>query len=316
MPAKTEQVYDLEGRHPLLDLTADEVARLPRADREKRVRLLMAESLAIFHGALDAFVVEPGLDYLGAAVLFSGGNDSTVLAHLARPYVDLAVHANTGVGVEETRVFVRKVCADWGLWLEERHPPVSYRDLVLEQGFPGPGQHFKMFQRLKERAILAVRNDLVSRPRRERLVYLAGRRKDESARRSNVPLWEREGSLVWVSPLAYWTKLDLNTYRLLAARRGDPVPVNRVSELIHMSGECLCGAFAKRDELEQVEQWFPDDVAAIRALEREVYAVRGADERCTWGWGAYRTDKAAQASRVGALCSSCTVADPEVVRVT
>lgn len=310
MPTKTDQVYEID-RSAALDLTPGDVARLTRPEREERVRQLVAESLSIFHQATDQLIVKPGKTYLGAALLFSGGNDSTTMGHLMRPWTDLAIHANTGVGVEETRVFVRKVCADWGLWLDERHPPTSYRDLVLEQGFPGPGQHFKMFQRLKERAIMLARADLVTRPRTERLVFLAGRRKDESARRSNIPLWEREGSVVWVSPLAMWTKLDLNTYRLMHA-----VPRNEVSDLIHMSGECLCGAFAKKGELEEIAHWYPETVAEIRALEAEVYAARAGDEedgglspeRCTWGWGAYRADRKKLASKhTGALCSSCTL---------
>jgi 3'-phosphoadenosine 5'-phosphosulfate sulfotransferase (PAPS reductase)/FAD synthetase len=309
MPAKTDQAYSIP-RPAHLEVPVETVATMTRPERQARVLDLMAESRHIYEAAIDALIVTPGKDYLGTAVLFSGGNDSTTLAHLARPYVDLAVHANTTVGVEQTREFVRKVCADWGWWLEERHAPTAYRDLVLESGFPGPGQHFRMYQRLKERVILAVRADLVSNPRRERLVYLAGRRRDESTRRDSIPLWEREGSLVWVSPLAYWTKLDLNTYRLMA---GD-VPRNIVSDQIHMSGECLCGSFAKRDELEQIAQWFPGTAAELRALEAEVHEFctehHGGHiphERTRWGWGAYRSRRPAPSRATGALCTSCIV---------
>jgi 3'-phosphoadenosine 5'-phosphosulfate sulfotransferase (PAPS reductase)/FAD synthetase len=311
VPAKTDQTYGIP-RDPSLDLTAAEVARLVRPAREARLDALLAESHRILDAAIDELIVKRGRDYLGTALLFSGGNDSTTLAHAFRDRVDLAIHANTGIGIEETREFVRATCAAWGLPLWERRAPVSYLDLVVERGFPGPGQHFKMYQRLKERAILSVRADLVpaSRSRRDAVIYLAGRRKDESARRSNVPLWEREGSIVWVSPFAYWTKLDLNTYR---ARAGD-VPVNRASELIHMSGECLCGSFAKRGELDEIAAWFPATAAEIRALEEVVHAgcreCNGGHvphERARWGWGADRDRSKAveELAAAGALCVSC-----------
>src|SRR3712207_9450808 len=51
-----------------------------------------------------------------------------------------------------TREFVRRSCAAWALPLLEFTPPRQmdhYENLVLDQGFPGPGHHFKMYQRLK-----------------------------------------------------------------------------------------------------------------------------------------------------------------------
>ena len=124
----------------------------------------------------------------------SGGNDSTVLAHLFRPEATHAAHANTTIGIAQTRDFVRSTCEEWGLPLIERTPPREsdhYRALVLDQGFPGPGHHFKMFQRLKERALRSIQKDLGGNPRTRRVVFLAGRRRSESQRRANVPAMER-----------------------------------------------------------------------------------------------------------------------------
>lgn len=304
MTTKIEQLYSSEWeRDPALDLTAEEVARLTRPEREARVRALIAESHAILDGALRFYVTTQDKRHVGTALLYSGGNDSTTLAHMMRGWSDWAIHANTGIGIEQTREFVRKTCAEWGLPLIEKSPPAgsTYRELVLDQGFPGPGQHFKMFQRLKERAIMAARAELVTQPRRERIVFLAGRRKDESVRRANIPLWEREGSIIWVSPMVFWTKLDLNTYRVMC---GD-VPVNEASSLIHMSGECLCGSFAHKGELEEVAQFYPEVAAEIQSLEAEVRAAgQIKPERCRWGWGAYRESRP-KASKVGVMCTSC-----------
>lgn len=158
-----------------------------------------------------------------------------------------------------------------------------------------------MYQRLKERTLDRVRADLVEFPRDQRIIFLAGRRAEESQRRQGLALKdpiERKGSVVWVSPLLNWTALDLNAYR----RLHPDVPRNEVSDLLHMSGECLDGAFAHRGELDEIETWFPEVADEIHQLEKEVAAADVAPpERCRWGWGAGKQ----KPSQAGALCSSC-----------
>lgn len=281
----------------------DAVARLPRPAREERIRLLTAQSHLILDQAIHEHISEPGKTLAGVVGLFSGGNDSTVLAHLMRPRLSHLAHANTTIGIEATRVFVRDTAAAWGVPLLEFTPERDsdhYPALVRDQGFPGPGHHFKMYQRLKERSLRRVRRHLVTE-RHQRVVFLAGRRRAESQRRMNIPVCEREGSIVWVSPMVNWTKPDLNTYRLL-----HEVPVNEVTDLLHMSGECLCGAFAHAGELDEIAAWFPGTAEDIRALEAEIADREDIPEhRKTWGWGATVDPATIRASKVGALCSSC-----------
>lgn len=293
-------MIELYGDESRLALDNDSVAKLNRSQREERLTELIAESHRILSEAITEHIDDDKKTIAGVVGLFSGGNDSTVLCHLMRDRITHLAHANTTIGIETTRQFVRDTAADWGVPLLEFKPPRQedhYRSLVLDRGFPGPAQHWKMYQRLKERGLRQVRRTLVT-SRNERVIYLAGRRRTESSRRANVPISEREGSVVFVSPMVNWTKLDLNTYRL-----SHDVPVNEVTDLIHMSGECLCGAFAHAGELDEIAEWFPTVVEEIRELESMI-ADRDdiPEERRTWGWGAYRDQKA---SRVGALCSSC-----------
>lgn len=287
----------------------------------KPLDALVTEARDTLAEAIDR-IQHAGKRVVGIVGLYSGGNDSTTLAHLFRGEVTHFGHANTGVGIEATRQFVRDTCAGWDVPLLEQRLPEGqgYRDLVLgrvlssrgetkgmpvfDGGFPGPAMHWLMYQRLKERSLRRIRARLVSDGRNERVVFLAGRRRQESERRKSRfgsgqlrPI-EREGSVVWVSPLINWGALDMNAYR----RANPDVPRNEVSDLLHMSGECLCGAFAQREELDEIESWFPDDVAPIRKLEREAVTLGGVPpERCQWGWGADREAP----SRVGRLCSSC-----------
>lgn len=303
---------DPEPRRTRLQLSAAEVGRLTRREREARVDALIQRARELVAEAMPTHA--PGRNLRAVAILYSGGNDSTVLAHLFRADATHAIHANTGIGIEETRRFVRSSCEGWGLPLIEKHAGDAYREFVLNHGFPGPALHFRMYQRLKERCLDAARVDLgVHRSRTDRALFIAGIRREESARRSNAPLHQADGSVVWVSPLAEWTKLDLNTYRLMC---GD-VPRNRVAELLHMSGECLCGSFAKSGELDEVAFWFPETAAEIRKLERQLARRCRADPQLAaripiharqWGWGsspARRRSAPARGRRVGMLCTSC-----------
>lgn len=310
-------------RHDPLDPSLDGptpaelVLSLSEEDRRRRVHALIAQSRYIVRLGIAEHLGRR--DLVARAVLYSGGTDSGTLFHLMRDQASHAVHANTGIGIESTRQHVRDVCASWEIPLIEEHPPVSYRDLVLERGFPGPAQHWKMYQRLKERCLDQARRRLgVQRRRTRAVVFFAGRRREESRRRgaandgAGIALHERDGSAIWVSPLANWTTLDLQTYRAMFTN----VPVCQASRLVHMSGECLCGAFAKAGELDEIAEWFPDTAAHIRGLERDVEAADIPWPLNVWGWGA-NPEMKREGTRVarclgeqlrngsGLMCSSC-----------
>lgn len=270
-----------------------EIESLTPAQRETRVLSLIEDANRIIDEALETHLQDHQL--IATCILFSGGNDSTVLAHLFRQRATHAIHCNTTIGIEQTRQFVRDTCKEWGLPLMEEIAPTTYRELVIDQGFPGPGHHFKMYQRLKERGLRQARRKLVKNPRSQRVLFIAGRRKAESKRREGIPEHEREGSIIWASPLANWEKLDLNTYRKMFP----DVPHNEVSDLLHMSGECLCGSFAKPDELEEIRYWFPAVAEEIDALEKEVAAAGHPEEKCKWGY------RKGPRSKVGMMCSGC-----------
>lgn len=253
--------------------------------------LLIADAHAIYGDAV-AEATRDQHALVATVVLFSGGNDSTTVTHLFRGIADYAGHCNTGIGIEATRQYVRDTCVAWGLPLLERHcaPGVTYRDLVLGdaygkngkqtfQGFPEPKHHRIMYNKLKERGLRQIRRELVTDPRRQRVVFVSGLRRTESARRKDRPPVGREGSVVFCNPITHWTKLDLNEYR----RRFPDVPRNEVADCLHMSGECLCGAFAHKGFLDEIAFFYPAVAAEIRALEDEA-AARGI-ERCRWGSG-------------------------------
>lgn len=240
-----------------------EVAKLSRPQREERLDKLIKQAWDIYQLALDAL---EGREHMGSLISWSGGNDSNILAHLMRPVATHAYMANTGIGIEETRQFVRDTAESWGLPLIEKKasPRDSYELFVLNHGFPGPAQHDRMYQRLKQRQQRKARKDLVANGHKQRVIFIGGRRRQESRKRRTLGYLDRDGSIINVSPIINWTKLDMTTYRLTY----DDVPLNGMSVRLGMSGECLCGANAKPGELERVRDHAPavagqiDDLAA------------------------------------------------------
>jgi 3'-phosphoadenosine 5'-phosphosulfate sulfotransferase (PAPS reductase)/FAD synthetase len=244
-------------------------------------------------------LIREGLDVLDAAIaehrpshlfaMFSGGHDSLAATALtARHHAfTAAVHINTGIGVEQTREFVRSTCAERGWPLLEYGPPETlgqktYRELVLAFGFPGPAQHAFMFARLKERGIRQlVRDHKVNGD--TRLLLSTGIRLEESTRRfrnysegEGEKHYSRDRVRIWASPLAEWSKLDC-----LDLIAHDGLATNEVVELLHLSGECLCGSFARPGEMHELETWFPGVAAELHALERDAEAA--GQIGCVWG---------------------------------
>lgn len=242
---------------------------------------------------------------------WSGGNDSTVLAHVARRHAHLAVFIDTGIGLASTRRHVEITALDLGYWLLASRPPApgepnSYEHLVREVlgGFPGPAAHRYAWQRLKQRQWEALRRHWIGKDgRTKRVMFLTGIRMAESDRRMNrgsKQAVDREGAIVWVNPLIDWSNDEMRAYR-----RHHRLPSAPASQHIHMSGECLCGSMAdpKVDELAQIELLMPDEaevVARIRALEAEM--TEAGVKRCRWGMGRLPGEGR---ERAGKLCDAC-----------
>lgn len=210
--------------------------------------------------------------------MFSGGHDSIVATEIAsrHPQFSGVVHVNTGIGIEDTRIFVRSLCNErrWNL-LEYYPPDRQYEDLVLEFGFPGPGAHSKMYSWLKERPIAQLVREH-KRKRFDRIMLVTGVRRQESIRRmGHVKDIFRQGARLWVAPLVSWTALDCRDYMAEVE-----LPLNPVVDLLHMSGECLCGAYAKEGELEEISLYFPGVGQYIKDLEKRVMS-----NGFPWGWG-------------------------------
>lgn len=261
----------------------------PEVDRLRRFNAHLVTARRILRAAVDYF--RPARVY----ACFSGGYDSSAAVALTLstlPWgrvhallgsaVDLEVlHVNTGIGSNRTREYVRSLAEASGWPYREERTPESYEEYVLEHGFPGPGKHGQMYQRLKERAIrLAVRAAKAGRHRNDLVLMVSGIRHDESTIRAGYQrVVSKVDAQIWLNPL-YWA--DAATFRRL--REVYAVPENPVRRILGMSGECACGCFASPGELEQWRDADPELASSIEDLQRRVRASREARGLPYWNW--------------------------------
>lgn len=251
------------------------------------------------------------------------------------------VHVNTGTAVEDTTRHVREAVPAWGMQLHELKPRINYLDLVLGKviattgpnagkravwvGFPGPGggkvkPHNVMYTKLKDEPLQAFRRQHVGREGiRRKVMYVGGMRWAESDKRfRTAEEIDVDGGIVWVSPVVHWTDAHMREYRARyrceKAHKHQPhrlcgdeaLPVNSVTDNLHMSGDCACGAYAKPDEKEERRFFYPEHGAEIDYWEK---TVRDAGiPACKWGQAPPKgfVQAGAEAkSVIERLCAAC-----------
>lgn len=248
---------------------------------------------------------------------FSGGHDSLVSTHLTMSQADRydvpfeVLHINTGIGLETTRRFARQTCEDFGWPLLELHAKddcgQDYEEIVREHGFPGPAMHIRMYNRLKERCIeLALRKAKEGYSRMRRALFVTGIRAEESQIRAGYNRVESKvKAQIWVNPCYRWTGQDCYDYQ----QRHD-LPTNPVYDVIGMSGECLCGAYAHQGELDLVRMVEPETADRIERLNAET-----TEAGFPWDWEhpgppkRWQLEKEGQQSLFRPLCAGCGKTD-------
>ena len=265
--------------------------------REDQLTLFAHDPHTIIKRAWEQY----GRHIIRRTAMLSGGNDSSTLAHwLAwHGYIDELLFLDTGTGIKETRQFVRRFAGHLGLPLQEwRAPPGAYERMIttITGGFPGPAAHTFAYQRLKERPLnqyLAWRKQ--RQHWRSKVLLFSGIRRAESVKRMKIAnkAIDSDGVKLWVAPFLDWTMADLELWR-----EGHDIPRNPVADVLHFSGECLCGANAAEDELEFLATFFPAAAKDIFRWQR--LADRLGIERSRWGerW-------CEPAGETGPACGEC-----------
>lgn len=225
---------------------------------------------------------------IGALLLFSGGHDSLVSTHLMAGILSeegvpfTVYHGDTTIGIPETQEFVRQVCSLFGWPLVIRQPPEKdhYEKLVADYGFSGPTKesHQFTFRRFKERALRGyVSNEYKSSVyAREHVLLISGARKSESTIRMGYtnPV-HKDDSRIWCNPIFWWSNKKCQDY---IAKYN--LPKNPVKEKLCISGECLCGCFARPEERAEIKVACPHVDRRLSELE-DIAKANGHP----WPWG-------------------------------
>lgn len=241
--------------------------------------------------------------------LFSGGSDSLVVAHRCRDHYDELIHIDTGTAVPGVQEHVIECAKDLDKPLRILSQDFdAFRLLVLGgtdwkgrewhvQGFPGPAQHGRAYNRLKERPLQQLlRETKKGHPRSARVLALSGIRQAESTRRAKRKPMNRKGSLIFCNPLIEWSNKEMADYRAEHDLR-----LSDVAAMLHRSGECNCGCFADEGEREMLKSLWPEWwEERIGSVEREAEQM---GLQCP-KWGGNRGEAPAEA---GPMCSSCEV---------
>lgn len=207
---------------------------------------------------------------------FTGGSDSLVLFHVIQElgYDFRPFFCNVGIGVEEQWEFIRRHCAEHDRKLIEQGPTYKlYKQIIIQNGFPGPSMHGIIYNDLKEKSIRHI-----SKFFEWKTIVLTGVRISESERRKiniSADIQKKDGDkIVWVSPIINWDDDDKDEY--LDTRKIERSPV---SQRLGMSYECGCGAYAKPGEKKMVSECYPAFGKLIDALQETLFAIG-----FTWGW--------------------------------
>jgi 3'-phosphoadenosine 5'-phosphosulfate sulfotransferase (PAPS reductase)/FAD synthetase len=248
-------------------------------------------------------------------VAVSGGTDSMMLLTVcaAHPAFAGVVHVNTGIGLEETRQFVRDYCAarcypywevyPWLVSKRDGRPNECYLDLVRMYGLPGKPLHDVFYGHLKSRALSFFGHQRKAEGV-ERVLLASGVRNDESVRRMKVhgararTFYDKAIGLWWTSPI-FWA----NDREKAAFIERYEVPKARASQLIQMSGECLCGAMANPGDVRLLQRFYP---SMWREIEFYQWFARKVGKHCEWGVTPKAVGGQAQeAQRWKPLCTGC-----------
>ena len=222
---------------------------------------------------------------------FSGGHDSLVATHYisSHPLFKGVLHIDTGIGIPETQEYVKQICSDynWELKIYKAAEyingkgilsPQIYENLVDKLGFPGANLHNLFYNRLKELPIRQFIRENKASKNNPSIALSTGIRWQESWRspRSKEKIIAQNTvpkSAIFVAPIIDFSEEDICKYI-----KENNLPRNPVKEALCMSGECLCGAYAKQNELLAIEIHYPEVAKRIKELEDKI------KDKFPWGW--------------------------------
>lgn len=192
-------------------------------------------------------------------VLFSGGKDSFATAKYLQEQSKLkgCILLDTGIAVPNWKADCVAMCQAHGFPYQIIPTPIRYEWLVYRYGFPGPGMHGMFMNYLKGRCIREFKRQYPGE------CLASGVREQESKRRKFhvQPVSKFEGVTIY-APIFDWSTERVIAYGLA---HGYKKPAAYIT--LGVSGDCLCGSFARPHERGAIAEHYPSVDARIVELE-------------------------------------------------
>jgi len=213
------------------------------------------------------FVEQKGIKTL--VCFFSGGKDSLVATHYTLGDVEgldvetFVAFVDTTCALPPVRQYVEKVCHDLGWPLVILRPKEDFWALAEKWGMPRRTRRWCCYYLKLEPMREFVKS--LKGPRCE----VIGLRREESPRRRKMPqyyfFWPRGSASSWkYAPIIDWKKERVERYI-----REHGLPLNPTYSILGRSGECVCGTYTTRRELEAIRAHYPEFFRRFVELERK-----------------------------------------------
>jgi 3'-phosphoadenosine 5'-phosphosulfate sulfotransferase (PAPS reductase)/FAD synthetase len=189
--------------------------------------------------------------------------------------------------------YVKDTCQDlgWKLYVVEPKRGQSYEDFVAKFGFPHSGIHQVVMGFLKWFPIRKFAKEHGG------VTFVSGRRPKESKRRMRIAKAQFEHPEKWISlESALFTWSDADVWAYLKKNELKRCPVY---ETMHMSGDCMCGAFSDLGEAELLATFHGVMASKIRDLEKK-YGGQ-------WGNQSSMTGAMNQSKIESFICQDCII---------
>lgn len=234
--------------------------------------------------------VKKEYDPYAVIVGLTTGGDSNVALKLATMFFDVsaAFTCDTTIGAVETMNNCEYVAKEvYGLKHIVKAPPYmgkedkdTYFKIVKQHGFPGKTKtaHKWMYQWLKDHTVSKIISSIRQGKRNRNIIIISGARKNESARRMGTSKdITINGSNVWVNIANEWTDSEISAF---SKDMGIDKLRSPISKFMGMSGECFCGCYAEKGELNELKICSPSTHEKITAIEKWIKD----NTNMSWGW--------------------------------
>ena len=238
--------------------------------------------------------------------LLSGGKDSMSVTHFVAEnypeYFKGVLYVDTTIALDETKEFIKDECQRLGWKLHTRLPPrQTFEEWVKQYGFPSMRIHTIIMRRLKYEAMRKFALERLD----EYPCMISGVRRKESIRRmGNVKEpFNHDGNLYFVAPFIDKSTVEVYNYLSDHGLKKSPAYTE-----LHISGDCLCGSFAGREEIMLLKAFYPKIYEKIKRIEEAIKDDPNIKpEFKTWGNHHGAIDIENQTTLDALICGECAV---------